>query len=111
MRIVKGPEDYAETPSMKKIADLYESIREMEFVYEDDLKKIISEFEDIAHDYPYYVMPIGGSLDKISQMETKDLWDEFKGYLDYCYDRMNPGRVVYLGNILCELETRLREKR
>ena len=111
MRVVKGPEDHAETPGMKAIWDLYESVKDMEVIYENDLREVIREFENIAQDYPYYVMHIDGSTEKIRNMETRELWDEFKGYLSYCYDRMNPGRIVYLGNMLEELQTRLREKR
>ena len=111
MRVVKGPEDYAETPGMKAIWDLYESVKDMEVIYENDLQEVIREFENIARDYPYYVMHIDGSTEKIRNMETRELWDEFKGYLSYCYDRMNPGRIVYLGNMLEELQTRLRERR
>ena len=40
-------------------------------------------------------------------MDSRELWEEFKGYLRYCYDRMNPGRIAYLGNMLCELRCRL----
>ena len=112
MKVVKGPEDYAETKDMKEIRELYDSIKNMEVIYLDDLKEVIREFEGIALSYPYYVMYIDGSTDKIREMDSKELWEEFKSYLIYCYDRMNPGRIVYLGNILDELKTRLeRQKR
>lgn len=111
MRVVKGPEDYAETKDMKEIRELYDSIENMEVIYLDDLKKVIQEFEGIALNYPYYVMYIDGSTDKIREMDSKELWEEFKSYLIYCYDRMNPGRIVYLGNILEELQSRLEKKR
>lgn len=108
MRVVKGPEDYADTKGMRMIRALWEQIEPMEVIYLDDLKKVQKDFEDIASQYPYYVMWIdGGDIDKIKRMDTKDLWDEFKAYLNYCYDRMNPGRVVYLGNMLDELKSRL----
>lgn len=110
MRVVKS-EDSAEPESMKEIRALYDSIKDMEFIYPDDLKEVIMEFENIALGYPYHVMYIDGSTDKIKSMSTKELWQEFKDYLIYCYDRMNPGRIVYLGNILVELELRLKEKR
>ena len=111
MKVVKGPEDYAETKDMKEIRELYDSIKNMEVIYLDDLKKVIQEFEGIALSYPYYVMYIDGSTDKIRGMDSKELWEEFKSYLIYCYDRMNPGRIVYLGNILEELQSRLEKKR
>ena len=111
MKVVKGPEDYAETKDMKEIRELYDSIKNMEVIYLDDLKKVIQEFEGIALSYPYYVMYIDGSTDKIREMDSKELWEEFKSYLIYCYDRMNPGRIVYLGNILEELQSRLEKKR
>ena len=107
MRVVKGPEDYAETKGMRLIRELHEQIYPMEVVYLDDLKKVQRDFEDIASHYPYYVMRIDGNTDEIKAMDTKDLWDEFKAYLNYCYDRMNPGRIVYLGNMLDELRGRL----
>lgn len=110
MKVVKS-EDGAEPESMKEIRALYDSIKDMEVIYFDDLKEVIREFEGIAFGYPYYVMYIDGSTDKIKSMSTKELWQEFKDYLIYCYDRMNPGRIVYLGNILVELEQRLKEKR
>ena len=110
MKVVKS-EDGAEPESMKEIRALYDSIKDMEVIYFDDLKEVIREFEGIAFRYPYYVMYIDGSTDKIKSMSTKELWQEFKDYLIYCYDRMNPGRIVYLGNILVELEQRLKEKR
>ena len=107
MRVVKGPEDYAETKGMRLIRELHEQICPMEVVYLDDLEKVQRDFEDIASHYPYYVMRIDGGTDEIKAMDTKDLWDEFKAYLNYCYDRMNPGRIVYLGNMLDELRSRL----
>ena len=107
MRVVKGPEDIMETRGMKQIKALHDSIKGMDTIYPDDLKEVIREFESIASEYPYYVMYIDGSTDKIKNMGTKELWDEFKGYLLYCYDRMNPGRIVYLGNMLEELQSRL----
>ena len=110
MKVVKS-EDSAEPESMKEIRALYDSIKDMECIYLDDLKEVIREFEGIAFGYPYYVMYIDGSTDEIKSMSTKELWQEFKDYLIYCYDRMNPGRIVYLGNILVELEQRLKEKR
>ena len=107
MRVVKGPEDIMETRGMKQIKTLHDSIKGMDTIYPDDLEEVIREFESIASEYPYYVMYIDGSTDKIKNMGTKELWEEFKGYLIYCYDRMNPGRIVYLGNMLEELQSRL----
>ena len=111
MKVVKGPEDYTEAKELKEILDLYHSIKDMEVIYLDDLDEVIREFEGIALGYPYYVMYIDGSTDKIKNMETKELWEEFKDYLIYCYDRLNPGRIVYLGNILEELKSRLEKQK
>ena len=65
MRVVKGPEDYAETKGMAMIWALWEQIEPMEVIYLDDLKKVQRDFEDIARYYPYYVMWIDGNTDKI----------------------------------------------
>ena len=65
MRVVKGPEDYAETKGMAMIWALWEQIEPMEVIYLDDLKKVQRDFEDIAGYHPYYIMWIDGNTDKI----------------------------------------------
>ena len=108
-KVVK-PGEAAEYPQwMLKAEALSRSIEPMEVVYLDDLLMIKKEFEDMASYLSYHVMSVNGNVERIKSMDSRELWNQFKGYLRYSSDRMDMSRVVYLGNMLFELEYRLRE--
>lgn len=108
-KVVK-PGEAAEYPQwMLKAEALSRSIEPMEVVYLDDLLMIKKEFENMASYLSYHVMSVNGNVERIESMDSRELWNQFKGYLRYSSDRMDMSRVVYLGNMLSELEYRLRE--
>ena len=108
-KVVK-PGEAAEYPQwMLKAEALSRSIEPMEVVYLDDLMMNKKEFENMASYLSYHVMSVNGNVERIESMDSRELWNQFKGYLRYSSDRMDMSRVVYLGNMLSELERRLRE--